>query len=73
MNSELILKIADTTLKIIIALITAYLVSWIKRVLAPFLKTAFSQFIVSISVKAAKQAYKEMEKSGEKKKQYVLD
>jgi hypothetical protein len=73
MNSELILKIADTTLKIIIALITAYLVSWIKRVLAPFLKTAFSQFIVSISVKTAKQAYKEMEKSGEKKKQYVLD
>jgi hypothetical protein len=28
---------------------------------------------VSIGVKAAEQAYKEMEKSGEKKKQYVLD
>jgi hypothetical protein len=73
MNSELILTIADAALKIVVALIIAYLVPWARRELAPFLKTAFGQFIVSIGVKAAEQAYKEMEKSGEKKKQYVLD
>jgi hypothetical protein len=73
MNSELILTIADAALKIVVALIIAYLVPWARKELAPFLKTAFGQFIVSIGVKAAEQAYKEMEKSGDKKKQYVLD
>ena len=73
MNSELVLTIADAVLKIIVALVIAYLVPWARKELAPFLKTAFGQFIVSIGVKAAEQAYKEMKKSGDKKKQYVLD
>ena len=73
MNGELVLTIADAVLKIVVALVIAYLVPWVKKELAPFLKTVFGQFIVSIGVKAAEQAYKEFEKSGPQKKQYVLD